>query len=134
MLQFDGPAATELGRASPQPLENDEISQTALALLSTAAVMIGSTAFGDAVADGRKFCAGAPNTWRTHLGGEEYPTHARIFAENGQIDKSFDRYMKFFGSNPKAQYQSGVVQQTPRPRTDGRGVGQFLFCKPISFS
>ena len=119
MLQVDGPAATELGRASPQPLENDEISQTALALLSTSAVMIGSTAFGEAVADSRKFCAGAPNAWRTHLGGEEYPTHARIFAENGQIDKSFDRYLEFFGFNPKAQYQSGVVQQTPRPRTDG---------------
>lgn len=52
---------------------------------------------------GFTFCAGVPTAWGTHLGGEEYPTNARAFAENGQIDKSFDRYLEYFGFNPKAQ-------------------------------
>ncbi|HEY8595829.1 MAG TPA: alkaline phosphatase PhoX [Devosiaceae bacterium] len=52
---------------------------------------------------GYTFCAGMPTPWGTHLGGEEYPTDARAFEANGNVDKYFDPYLEYFGFNPNAQ-------------------------------
>ncbi|MEY8144760.1 hypothetical protein, partial [Falsihalocynthiibacter sp. CO-5D18] len=52
---------------------------------------------------GSVFCAGIPTAWGTHLGGEERDYDARAFEAAGSVDDDFDKYLAYFGFNPKAK-------------------------------